>query len=150
MRRVIFILPLVFLFVVQAAAEKEKVYHRENTCTIGCGKTKKHRRETEDKIITIIKCSGFGFKGCPGGIVTNPTPPKISEFEANAINDRVALANEEMDDGNLNGSDGKVFYNTETGQSWVYTVEWNREVDDEGELVNQNVDVYREKVKLGD
>lgn len=144
MKRVIFILPLIFLFGIQAMA-KEKVYHRHNECFIGCGTVTKTRKETENRIITIINCTGFGFKGCPGGIAY-PTPPGITEFEASAINDRVEFANNKMDNGKLNGSDSKTFYNTDTDQYWVYSVEWSRKVNDQGEPEEQDVTVYRKKL----
>lgn len=146
MKRVIFILPLIFLFGIQAMA-KDVIYHRHRDCFIGCGETTKTRKETEDRIITIINCTGVGFSSCPGGIAY-PTPPGITDFEASAINDRVDFAQNKMDDGVLNGSDSKTFYNTDTEQYWVYSVEWTRTVNDQGEPEEENVKVYRKKIEM--
>jgi len=110
-------------------------YHKHG-CFPGCGDVQVTTEECwicgECRLCKKISCSGMGFQGCPSSIVQGSG---VSGFQANASNDMLEYALNQIEAGNYQGTYGVQYYNTDTEELSVFTVEWNKVGVDEDEDV---------------
>lgn len=155
-KKVFFVLSFALgLFVTKINAYPIVIVSYSNNCFIGCGSVEDGKKlmtyEMPDgSSYTVwertVKCSGFGFKGCPITFqdirdgAGDPSPINWIDHIAGQMFD-YAVA--QIGNSILSGNCTQTYVNTETGESATLLVYWERIQDNLGNVISESIVVSK-------